>query len=151
MARYEFFAPGIPQTKGSTKAFVPRGWRRAIVTNDNAKAKPWQGTIALAARAAGVTMLPGAASLTMTFRFLRPKSHIGKRGLRASAPARHTQKPDIDKCVRVVLDALTGIAYADDSQVVDISAEKRWVTGEAGVRVVVDGLDGVAPSAADVP
>ena len=126
MNSIHFFAPGIPQTKGSSRGFIAHG--KVVITNDNAKTKPWQGTIALAARAAGVTMREGAADLTMTFVFPRPKSHVGKKGLRASAPPAHTQKPDLDKLARVVLDALTGIAYADDSCVVGVHAQKRWAT-----------------------
>ena len=131
-----FFVPGIPQTKGSASAFIPKGWDRAIVTNDNKKAKPWQNDIALAARAAGITMCDEAIRVEVTFLFARPKSHVGKKGLRPRAPLYHTQKPDIDKCVRVVLDALTGIAYPDDSRVVVVAANKEW-SDEAGAWVRV--------------
>ena len=34
--------------------------------------------------------------------------------------------PDLDKLVRAVLDALTGVCYKDDSQVVYIETEKVW-------------------------
>lgn len=34
--------------------------------------------------------------------------------------------PTFDKLLRGLLDALTGIAYKDDSQVIDISAEKVY-------------------------
>ena len=74
----------------------------------------------------------------MEFCFPRPKGHSGKRGLKPSAPTKHTQKPDIDKCVRVVLDALTSVAYADDAQVVQVHARKGWATDAGpGVRVRV--------------
>lgn len=36
------------------------------------------------------------------------------------------KKPDIDNCIKVILDSLNGIAYKDDSQVVEIVASKRW-------------------------
>lgn len=35
------------------------------------------------------------------------------------------KRPDIDKLQRSVLDALTGVCWVDDSQVVDIHARKR--------------------------
>jgi hypothetical protein len=41
-----FTVPGVAQTKGSTRAFIPKGWTRAIITNDNPKAKGWQQLIA---------------------------------------------------------------------------------------------------------
>ena len=34
-------------------------------------------------------------------------------------------KPDIDNLIKTVLDALNGVAYADDSQIVSVFAEKR--------------------------
>jgi len=52
------------------------------------------------------------------FEFARPQS-AGKR-------LHPTVKPDIDKTLRAVLDALTGIAYDDDSQVVSVAASKMY-------------------------
>ena len=37
-----------------------------------------------------------------------------------------TRKPDIDNVLKVVLDALNGIAYKDDSRVVDIQGKKVY-------------------------
>lgn len=37
-----------------------------------------------------------------------------------------TKKPDIDNIIKSVLDGLNGIAYADDKQVVSVSAEKHF-------------------------
>lgn len=36
------------------------------------------------------------------------------------------KKPDIDNCIKVILDALNGIAYEDDKQVVQVIAVKKW-------------------------
>ena len=35
-------------------------------------------------------------------------------------------KPDLDKLVRSVMDALTGYAFVDDSQVIEVEASKRF-------------------------
>ena len=37
-----------------------------------------------------------------------------------------TAKPDIDNVLKIVLDALNGVAYEDDAQVGFVSAEKRY-------------------------
>ena len=51
---------------------------------------------------------------------VRPESvSIAKRPLM-------TVKPDVDKVLRATLDALTGIAYEDDAQVVDAHPVKRY-------------------------
>ena len=34
--------------------------------------------------------------------------------------------PDLDKLIRAVLDGLTGVAYEDDGQVVQIEAQKLY-------------------------
>ena len=38
----------------------------------------------------------------------------------------YPKRPDLDKLVRGVLDALTGVCYRDDSQVVTLTAQKVW-------------------------
>ena len=37
-----------------------------------------------------------------------------------------TTMPDIDKLARCALDALTGIVFRDDAQIVDLHATKRY-------------------------
>ena len=129
----DIFVPGVPQTKGSARAFVvrPRGGKaRAVVINDNPNAKAWQAAISYTAQATGCRPVERgqAVVVEIEFRFARPKSHLGKRGLRPSAPARdnHAVRPDVDKCLRVVLDALSGIAYMDDAQASLRGVHKLW-------------------------
>lgn len=38
----------------------------------------------------------------------------------------HITKPDLDNLVKAVKDALNGIAYADDSQITELKATKRY-------------------------
>jgi hypothetical protein len=77
----------------------------------------WRSTIALSARFAGAKPIEGAIAIEATFRVRRPKTV--KRDL-------PTVAPDLDKYLRGLLDALTGICYIDDSQVVDIKAKKVY-------------------------
>jgi Holliday junction resolvase RusA-like endonuclease len=50
---------------------------------------------------------------------------------RASAPRLPATRPDIDKLLRAVLDALTGLVFVDDGQVVTVNMAKEYanVTG----------------------
>ena len=52
----------------------------------------------------------------------------------------HQKKPDLDNCVKSVLDALNGTAYEDDSDIVRISATKSY--GETdNVKIVIRELE----------
>ena len=81
----------------------------------------------------------GAVSMRIRAFFNRPDVHFKrhKRGLSASAPADHTQKPDCDNIAKLVGDSLNGVAYHDDAQVNDLKVTKEW-TEEEDERVEVD-------------
>jgi Holliday junction resolvase RusA-like endonuclease len=46
-----------------------------------------------------------------------------------------TTKPDLDKLARAVLDALTGVYYLDDAQVVSLDLQKAYTHGAPGVYI----------------
>lgn len=70
----------------------------------------------------------GGVYLSLVFRFARPKSHLTSKGeLRAKAPRWPGKNlGDLDNLEKGAMDALTGIAYGDDSQVVRKASEKLW-------------------------
>ncbi len=80
----------------------------------------------------------GPVSVDIQFYFDRPKKHYNSKGLRADAPDKHTTKPDIDKLLRAVLDAMTGIVFKDDSQVQQVVMLK-WYGTAAKTIVTVRG------------
>mgnify|MGYP002144233137 CR=1 FL=1 len=128
---------GVAQPKGSAKAFVPAGWTRAVVTSANPKVKGWQQLIAEAASDAldevpfgAGAYTTGPVKLTVDFRLPRPKA-IGRR----TPP--HLKKPDLDKLVRSVKDALTKVLWRDDSQVTEIEARKGYVDNNGSPHAVI--------------
>ena len=106
-----------------------RAFNNRIVHNKTKDLMEWRSKVGQAAHLAGCTPITGAITITMRFRYLRPKSVIRTQP---------TVPPDLDKQIRSILDALTGIAYVDDSQVVEITATKRYHTTQ-GVDVVITG------------
>lgn len=78
----------------------------------------------------------GAVRVDATFYVARPKGHYGTGRnagrLRESAPAFPTKRSggDLDKLARGLLDALTGCAFLDDSQVTDLRMRKRYADGK---------------------
>lgn len=126
-----FRVVGIAQPKGSTRAFVPKGWTRPIITSANPKAKGWQQLVAEQAQAVAADgMFEGPIALGVVFQLPRPKS-LPRRIVH------HIRKPDTDKLVRNLGDALTGVLYRDDSQVVRLSVWKVYAPiGSAPCAVV---------------
>ena len=41
-----------------------------------------------------------------------------------------TKKPDIDNIVKIILDAMNGIAFKDDTQITKLNVEKTYSTQE---------------------
>lgn len=117
----QFTVFGVPQTKGSTRAFSIPGRRFPIITNDNPKNKPWAQLVAAEAQRYRLPDMPwkGPISLRLQFVVPAPKS-LPKRRLSFA-----TKKPDLDKMIRSVKDSLKGVLYGDDSQVIVTFAEKR--------------------------
>lgn len=119
-----FCVHGIAQPKGSTKAFLPKGWTRPIVTSDNPKNKGWQQLVAEAASRAiadapGFALIESAASLRVTFYLPRPKTLPKK-------VEQCVKKPDLDKLVRSAKDAMSKVVYRDDALIVEIIARKAY-------------------------
>ena len=112
-----FRVHGLPVSQGSTRAFMVKG--RPKITHDSAKVRPWRQDVAMMARAAGATMQPGPVVLSVVFYLPRPK--------RPDYPE-PAVRPDLDKLLRAILDALTGIAWKDDGQVVKVRGRKRYAS-----------------------
>lgn len=137
---------GTPVAKGSAKAFYIKALNRTMVTQTNAdKQKPWVSSISMDAIKANAGFIPSRGRIfikEMKFLFPRPKCHFGSgknaNNLKPYAPIFHTNKPDIDKLERCVLDALTGIVWVDDSQVCVVSNKSKvWANEHPGVELTI--------------
>lgn len=137
MAEVTFTVYGKAQPAGSKTAGVSKSGK--LFVRDDAKgSRPWKTQVAQAAGEAmnGDGLLGGALELSVIFTVPRPKAHYGARGLRPSAPAYPTTRPDITKLLRAVEDACTGIVWRDDAQIVHQHAYKEYgEPAKADVRV----------------
>lgn len=142
---FRIYGEAIPQ--GSAKAFTPRGWRRPIITSDNVRLKSWRQLVAEGAQVALLKLQPaervlaiGGVRLTVAFYLPRPQSLPKKI-------TAHTKKPDVDKLVRAVCDALTSIVYSDDRQVCELVAVKQYAPPgkQPRVDVLVEDTAGLVP------
>ena len=70
--------------------------------------------------------------INLEFYFPRPKCHYrsGKYSeeLKKSAPTIHTCMPDIDNLSKFILDAMNGVFYNDDRQVVELNSHKEYTS-----------------------
>lgn len=123
--RFEVIGAAIPQ--GSMRAFSTKTGRTVVVT-DNPNLHQWRDSISWAAReelsSVGIREpWVGAVSVAATFWLPRPTSVSIKRR------PEPVVKPDLDKLIRAVLDALSGLVYRDDAQVCHITVDKRYADG----------------------
>ncbi|WP_063017167.1 MULTISPECIES: RusA family crossover junction endodeoxyribonuclease [Nocardia] len=130
------FVSGQPAPQGS-KDYKGRNARgKAILVESAAGLPDWRARIAWTAHERGWRPTGGPFAADLVFVMPRPK------GTPAATPAA-VKRPDADKLARAVLDALTGVAWADDSQVVDLRSRKRLAEpGEAtGVHMTLTRLE----------
>ena len=123
-----FTVYGVPSPQGSLRA-MPLGAKaggRAIIVQGGTKESrerllSWRDSCGAAARAAlaGQPALAVACAVVVAFYLPRPKSAPKS----VIYPAK---KPDLDKLVRSLMDALSQVAFIDDALVVDVMACKRF-------------------------
>lgn len=103
-----FAVPGNPVPKGSMK-FVGRSKRgKPLMTHDNPALRGYMERVKIAANIEVAGRKPMTGPVYVSLVFCMDVKDI-------------TAKLDIDKLVRGVLDAMTGIIYVDDGQVVEFS------------------------------
>lgn len=144
-----FFVPGHAAPGGSKRAFKSAKTDRIVVLDDGKNNKEWRSSVAKFGHEAmvGKPPLEGPLFVSFTFFQLRPRGHFGSGRnaaiLKPSAPRFPTVKPDVTKLIRAAEDALSGITFIDDNQIVHQIGRK--VYGERpGVRIQIKviGKDG---------
>ncbi len=124
--RISFHVAGTAATKGSWKARRATSGR-LLLRPDNKREKPWSDAVAWSARAAMAGARPTAepVAVTIVVTVARPET------TKLAAP-----RMDVDKLARSILDAMTGIVYIDDVQVISLSVSKHWgATSDAEIYV----------------
>ena len=128
----EFKVPGEPKGKGRPR-FSRVG--KFTKTYTDAKTKMYEEKIANAARIAmdrcqgkwPQEPLETPLSITLIFHIGVPKSYSKKRTTDClTGKEWPTKKPDVDNIAKAFLDAMNGIAYKDDVQVIRLHAYKKY-------------------------
>jgi len=120
----EFTVPMKPTGKG--RPIVVRVNGRSITYTPVSTARA-EGNIKLFAWIAGIKFLDGPVGMEVICSFRPPSSMSKKR--RAAALAGEilpTKRPDVDNICKLCADALNGIGYHDDAQIVDLHIIKKY-------------------------
>lgn len=127
-----FFVPGIPATGGSKRGFLHPKTKKIMIVDSCSRNKPWREHVAAVAYDHKPDIpITKPIAIHVDFILPRPKSHYGTGSnasiVKRSSPKYHTKKPDTTKLFRALEDALTGIIWRDDEQVI-----KQYVTKNYG-------------------
>lgn len=76
--------------------------------------------------------------ITIKAYFEIPKSATKKERAEIIEGKRINKKPDIDNIIKIILDSLNGLAYADDKQITKIEASKSYTLGDPEVWVILE-------------
>lgn len=132
-----FTVPGQPQGKGRPRVGRVGGHARMFTPS---KTLAYEGLIAMACQQAmqDRELMQGPVLLEMRMLHAVPKSWSRKRREAAlQGEIMPTVKCDADNCLKAVCDALNGVAWRDDTQVVNVSLSKRYANvPRVEVRVV---------------
>lgn len=113
----------------------PTPWKRPMTNRYGAMYNPQRdllnGICASLRNQMTKAPLTGPILMEIDFYFLRPKKHFKKDVYgnwirKPDRPMNCTICRDIDNLAKLVLDALNGIAYVDDRQVVELRLRKRF-------------------------
>ena len=151
-----FLIPGPPQGRARPRVVRGAGGRVHTYTPDGTAAYeqlvreqyrkaariPAGGVPAGGVPAGGVQFPDEAAiRLTVTAGFPVPKSASRKNRARMLAgEIRPAKRPDFDNIGKIIADALNGVAYRDDAQIVEAQVVKIYVDGPGETAVTLSGI-----------
>lgn len=140
MQSVTFHVPGKPQGKARARTFYsPELNRHKSVTPEGTVLYENLIKTMYLQSADGALFEKGTpVTLRIVARFLPPKSETKVKQKKMLAGEIYPlKKPDVDNIVKVVADALNGVAYADDTQIIYVAAKKVYSAVE-GLDVTVE-------------
>ncbi len=134
MGAVSFTIPGVPVAKGrprfgNGRAYTPQRTRYAESKS--------QGAALEAMNKARLRPTAGPVEVQLEFYFPVPASWPQHKRQRViSGELKPASRPDLDNLAKQVTDAMNGIVYIDDAQIVSLSARK-WFSQAPETRVIV--------------
>jgi Holliday junction resolvase RusA-like endonuclease len=132
-----FIVPGNPQGKARARIFFNAKINKTCAMTPE-KTVNYENLIKLCCRG---TQIEGPLEMIIEAYYPIPKSASKKDHLAMlEGRIRPTKKPDADNVVKVIADALNGIAYKDDTQIVDLRIRK-WYADVTRVEVQINRVE----------
>lgn len=136
--KINFIIPGPPQGKARPKVTRTKNGNSHTYTPDKTIAyEELVRTRYLAATNA--YRFPDGAQIKMEILAAVPIPQSKSRRVKADmleGRTRPTKKPDCDNIIKIICDALNGLAYRDDAQIVEVSIRKAYADdGEVSVMI----------------
>lgn len=142
MNGFSFTIPGAPVPKARARAAIHNG---RITHHSDPVTKAYEQAVAWAAKAAGVKPISGPVALQTVFWLPLPGSWSKKRASEALQSEKATSRPDLDNYIKSIMDALNGVAWTDDAQVVRLLATKHYSVRPCAEIVIAALADVVDP------
>ena len=122
MMQTKFIIPGDPVGKARPRATANSNFVRMYTPK---KTTQYEELVRRCFAESGGKMFSGPVRLSLSMYFAMPQSW-SKKKLREMAYTGCEKKPDIDNVIKIIGDALNGVAYKDDSSIVSVAATKQW-------------------------
>lgn len=121
--KVRFWVPGVPKPQGSKRGFATKTGK-VVMVESSAGVKDWRYDIKGFAMQAMQTreMIVDAPVYARINFIMKRATNVSPS---KTTPPAIKKVGDVDKLVRAVFDAVTGIVYADDCLVTDLQATKR--------------------------
>jgi len=135
----QIFVSGEPKAQQRPRFSTKSGYVKAY---DPEKSRDAKALIGLMARQelGDQPLLEGELLLSLSIFKVPPKSWSKKKQAKATGTG-ITSKPDLDNYIKLVLDALNGVWFRDDSAITAVMASKRYREDREGMYIMVSEID----------
>ena len=150
MMIYRYIIPGPAVPQGRPRFSTAGGWPRAYDPPKSREYKELVRSYIMQQRRAALKskamswndmLILGPVSVTITEHRKIPKAWSKKKKRDAlDGKIRPVQKPDIDNIAKAILDAVKGQIWADDAQVIALTASKRY-SDDPRVEIEIEELE----------
>ena len=121
-----FIVPGVPVAKGRARSFIRAGHVAHYTPENTAR---YENLVKLAAKRAMGSWDPMQGAVELVLRLYMPIPASWSKKKRQDAfegSLRPTSKPDCSNVLKAIEDAMNGVVFADDKQIVEMKITKVY-------------------------